>query len=141
MAGKFKIIGSEDRVNATVYSPTDVSHDLPPGLEVYNHNIETGTPQSWFFQNDDFGADQNINASGAGTLTPIHDGGDTAAFTAAAVTGTWDFASTTQANSGTQSIQLGTKNGDIASFTNGSDLTLTDYDTIRGYIYHRTRNC
>lgn len=135
MAGKVRLVGPESGVEAKVHTPSDYGHEGIPGLVVYSHNLETGTPILKFFTDEDGAVDQNINASGAGTLTGIHDGTDSVLWTAAAVSGTWDFASTTQANTGTKSIQLGTKNGDIASFTNGADLTVTDYSDVRGYIY------
>lgn len=135
MAGKFRLTGPESGVEAKIHTPSDRGHQKIPGLVVYSHNLETGTPLLNFFADEEGSVDQNINASGAGTLTGVHNGGDTALFTASAVSGTWDFASTTQANTGTQSIQLGTKNNDIASFTNASDLTVTDYSDLRGFIY------
>lgn len=135
MAGKFRLVGPESGVEAKVHTPTDRGHESIPGLVVYSHNLETGTPLLRFFSDETGNVDQNINASGSGTLTGVYDGGDTTLFTANAEVGTWDFVSTTQANTGTRSVELGTKNGDIASFTNASDLTVTDYSDLRGYIY------
>lgn len=137
MAGRFRLIGPESGVEAKVHTPSDFGHEKIPGLVVYNHSLETGTPLLEFFADETGDVNQNVNASGAGTLTGVHDGGDTSLWTAAAVSGTWDFASTTQANTGTQSVQLGTKNGDIASFTwpTAGDLSVSSYDFFRGFIY------
>jgi len=137
MAGRFRLIGPESGVEAKVHTPTDSGHEEFPGLVVYNHSLETGTPLLEFFADNTGSVDQNINASGAGTLTSVHDGGDTALWTAAAVTGTWDFASATQANGGSASIELGTRNGDTASFTwpTSGDLSLNLYEAFRGFIY------
>lgn len=135
MSAKVRLIGPGSGVEATVHSPTDLGHEQLPGLVVYSHKLETGTPLLRFFADDTGNVDQNVNASGAGTLTGIHNGGDSVLFTANAEVGTWDFASTTQANSGTQSIALGGSSADIASFTNASDLTVTDYSSLRGFIY------
>ena len=55
---------------------------------------------------------------------------------AAATIGTWDFASTTQANSGTQSIEaLNMSDGDIATISKGSDLDFSGYVSITGFVY------
>jgi hypothetical protein len=137
MAGRVRLIGPEDGVEAKVHTPTDAGHTKFPGLVVYNHNIETGIPLLEFFADETGSVDQNINASGAGTLTPVHDGGDTTLWNAVAVSGTWDFASTTQSNTGTSSIELGTRNGDTASFTwpAAGDLSVGVYDAFRGFIY------
>lgn len=135
MAGKVRLIGPDSGVEAKVHTPTDQGHSKIPGLVVYNHTLETGQPLLRFFSDETGNVDQNINASGAGTLTGIYDGGDTSLFTATAEIGTWNLTSTDQANTGTQSVQLGTKNGDTAAFTNASQLTVTDYSGLRGYIY------
>lgn len=137
MAGRFRLIGPEDGVEAKIHTPSEPGHEKIPGLVVYNHNIETGTPLLEFFADETGSVEQNINASGAGTLTGVHNGGDTSLWTAAAVSGTWDFASTTQANSGTHSIELGTRDGDTASFTwpTAGDLSVSAYNSFRGFIY------
>lgn len=136
MAGRFRLIGHEDGSEAKVHTPNDKRHLLTPGLVVYTHPYEIGTPLIQFFQNDSGSPNQNVNASGAGTLETVHNGTDTVHWTASALIGTWDFASTAQANSGTKSIDAtGTRNGDIAAFVKGSDLVVTDYSALRGFIY------
>ena len=136
MAGRFRLIGHEDGAEAKVHTPNDKRHLLTPGLVVYTHPYEIGTPLIEFFQDVDGSPDQNINASGSGTLENVHDGGDNVYWTASALVGSWDFASTAQANTGTRSIDAtSTRNGDVASFTKGSDLVVTDYSTLRGFIY------
>ena len=137
MAGRVRLIGPEDGIEARIHTPTDVGHSKLSGLVVYNHNIETGTPLLEFFADETGSVDQNINASGSGTLTPVHDGGDTSLWNSVAVTGTWDFASTAQSNTGSASIELGTRNGDTASFTWPvvGDLSVGSYEAFRGFIY------
>ena len=137
MAGRVRLIGPEDGIEARIHTPTDAGHSKLSGLVVYNHNIETGTPLLEFFADETGSVDQNINASGSGTLTPVHDGGDTSLWNSVAVTGTWDFASTAQSNTGSASIELGTRNGDTASFTWPvvGDLSVGSYEAFRGFIY------
>lgn len=138
MAGRFRILGHSDNTVATVHTPTDDVHsDIQrSGLVVYTHPLEVGRPLIQFFADDEGKVDQNINASGAGTLTTVHNGTDTVAWTAVASVGTWDFASTAQANTGTKSIDAtNTRNGDLAVITAPSPLNVGDFDTVVGYIY------
>lgn len=135
MAGRVRLIGHGDGVEAAVHSPVDKTHLVKPGLVVYTHSLEVGVPIIKFFTDTDGNVNQNVNATGAGTLTVVHNGTDTVAWTAAATIGTWDFASTAQAHTGTKSIDAtGTRNGDIATFSTTS-LTLTAQESLRGYIY------
>lgn len=135
MSIKVKLVDGNDNVQAGIYTPTSSSHKPMPGLVTYTHPLESGTPVIVPFTNDTYGIEQDIDGSAAGTLTTMHNGTDTVAFTASATVGTWDFASTAQANTGTKSIDAtGTRNGDIATFTN-STLNVGDYDKFRGFIY------
>lgn len=135
MALKVKIVDGYDNVQGKIHTPSQGYYEEMPGQVVYTHPLESGTQILRPFANDTFGLEQAINGSGAGTLTTVHDGGDSSAFTASAVVGTWDFASATQANTGTASIDAtGTRNGDIASFTN-STLNVGDYEAFRGFIF------
>jgi hypothetical protein len=136
MAGRFRLIGQGDGSEAKVHSPNDKRHVAAPGLLVYTHPYEVGTPLIQFFQDPLGNPNQNVNASGAGTLETVHNGGDTVSWTAQATIGVWDFTSTDQANTGASSIDAtNTRNGDIAYFSKGSDLIVTDYSTLRGFIY------
>ena len=137
MAGSFKLIGANDKVVSSVHTPSESGLGNLPGLVAYTHSLETGTPLLEFFADETGSINQNINASGSGTLLTVHDGGDTTLWTANAEAGTWDFASTTQANTGSQSIELGTRNGDTASFTwpSPGDLFIGGFTSLRGYIF------
>lgn len=136
MAGRFRIIGQEDGTEARVHKPNDKRHNLSPGLLVYTHPYEVGDPLIQFFGDDNGNTNQNVNASGAGTLEGVHNGSDSVQWTATALLGSWNFSSTDQAHTGTRSIDAtSTRNGDVASFAKGSDLNVTDYSTLRGYIY------
>jgi len=137
MAGSFKLIGANDKVVSTVHTPSESGLGGLPGLVAYTHSLETGTPLLKFFADETGSINQNINASGAGTLLSVHNGGDSSLWTANSEAGTWDFASTTQANTGTQSIELGSRNGDTASFTwpSPGDLLVGGYSSFRGFIF------
>lgn len=139
MAGKFKIQGDDSRMTAAVHTPSDPAHEPLNGLVVYTYPLEVGVPLTEFFA-DEFGnADQNVDASGAGTLTNIHNGTDTTLWTANAVGGNWNFASNKVAHTGTRSIDAtGILDGDIATFTNASLLNLGDYEAVVGYIFINT---
>lgn len=93
-------------------------------------------PTSLFFSNPTYGVDMNIFAAPSGSAINIHDGEDNSYWTAVSVVGSWDFSSTDQANTGTQSID-GTSetHNSVAEFDRGSDLDLTDYGSLEGYIY------
>ena len=108
-----------------------------PGLEY--------RPASLFLLNEDGSPNINVDASASGTPDPIHNGTDTALWTATAASGTWDFASTTQAQAGTKSIDgTATVNGDQALITRGSTIDSSIYTSVSGYVYltrfNNTRN-
>lgn len=135
MSGKFRLIGSGAEAEASVHTPTSVGSDEISGLVVYNHSLETGVPLFQFFSDESGAVDQNIDASAAGTLTNIHNGTDSVLWTAVAEVGTWDFASTAQANTGTKSIEITSTRDGVASFTNLSPLNVTDYSDLRFFLY------
>jgi len=136
MAGRFRLIGQSDGSEARVYVPKDKAHASKPGLVVYTHPLEVGDPLLIFFNDENGSPDQNVNASGAGTLLGIHNGGDVVQWTPTANIGAWVFNSTDQANTGTRSIDAtNTRNGDLATFDSGLLLNIGDYSAVRGYIY------
>jgi hypothetical protein len=89
------------------------------------------------FFNPTIGINMNVDGSSSPTLTEnVHNGGDNAYWTGSAITGTWDFASTAQAKTGTQSIDAtGTVNNDQARLDKGSTLGLSSYTVVSGWIY------
>ena len=136
MAGRFRLIGQGDGSEARVHVPNDRTHASKPGLVVYTHPLEVGDPLLLFFNDESGNPDQNTNASGAGTLVGIHNGGDAVQWTPTANVGAWVFNSTDQAHTGTRSIDAtGTRNGDLATFDSGLLLNIGDYSAVRGYIY------
>ena len=137
MAVKSKIIGGDTgNLEAHIHESSEAYHGLHPGLFTYTHPVEKRQFDVRFFTNDDFGADLNVAATAPTTTTVVHNGGDTVAFSATNVSGNnYIFNSTDQARTGTASIDAsGTRNGDIASFTN-STLNIADYDSLDGYVY------
>ena len=86
-----------------------------------------------------------VDGSFSGTPELIHNGTDTAEWTASALSGTWDFASTAQAQAGTKSVDAtATVNNDEALFENGTTTNFGSYEGFSGYIYltkyNTTRN-
>ena len=78
----------------------------------------------------------NVNGAASGATEGIHDGTDSALWTASSISGTWDFASTTQAASPTKSIDgTATTNGDQALITRSTPLSAGSYTLLTGEIY------
>lgn len=95
---------------------------------------------SQVFLNETYGVDMNQNAAPSGTPLLIHDGTDTVAWTASAIGGIWDFASTDQAHTGTKSIDATlTIEGDVAQFAKGSTQSLSSYASLSLWIYVEAR--
>lgn len=87
----------------------------------------------------------NVDGSASGATEGIHDGTDTALWTGTALAGTWDFASTTQFNSGAMSVDAtATVDGDQAQFERASSIDSGDFAILNGAIYltkfNATRN-
>jgi len=133
MAAYFKVKGGPNAKEAHV-----ISHEgLNPGLMVYTHPADHYEWGSGLLLNAANGSNLAVNPSGSPTLTLIHNGGDTAAWTAAAVTGGgFDFASTTVAFDGTQSIDATVSaNNDVAGFTAPAPLNPQTFSDLRFYMY------
>lgn len=135
MSAKFRLTGSGTGAEAAVHTPTDYGHEKISGLVVYSHSLETGIPLITFFADEGGSVDQNVNAAAAGTLTGVHNGTDSILWTASAISGTWDFASTVEAHTGTKSIQISTTQNATASFTNAVDLIATSYSDLRFWLF------
>jgi hypothetical protein len=106
------------------------------GLVVSNIPALTYTPKSIFFRDSEGSAALNIDASASGTPDGIHNGVDTVLWTATALSGIWDFESTTVAQQGTKSIDAtATTNGDQALITRSSPIDSDSYNSVSGYIY------
>jgi hypothetical protein len=83
------------------------------------------------FLNPDFGSAFNQSAVFSGTPVVINDGGDTAAWTGAAGAGSWDFADTTNPDTGLACVSItGANNNDNATFTGASSVNGANYVAI-----------
>lgn len=95
--------------------------------------------------NPSFGDNFAQDGSAAGASDLVHDGGDTAAWTASTIAGTWDFADTTDPDEGTQHISItNAANNDEARFDRASTINGSTYNTLRIRVnlvaYDATRN-
>jgi len=121
---------------AGVHKPVNLGFPNPAGIVAYTEPRKQWNPVLRYFQAESGAVDMNVDASGTGTDENVHDGGDTVYWTATALSGTWDFASTTQANGGTQSVDAtATTNNDEAQFEDGTTTDMSSFDSLSGFIY------
>ena len=109
----------------------------PFGIAAYTHPMDHHINNNIIASNDTYGPDLNISISAGGTPLLIHNGGDSSGWSASAISGIWDFVSTTQANTGTQSVDaFATVNGEEALFNGDSGaITFNNYEALSGAIY------
>ena len=134
MAANFQIMGGGNKRVAHVTQ----KHTAPEGLMVYTHPYDEFNYQVEYLTNGQFGREMAQDPTGISiTSTLIHDGTDTAAWTASAVTGGgFTFNSTAQAYAGTRSVDATvSSNNDIASFAAPAPLNPTTFTLFRMYIY------
>lgn len=105
------------------------------GLNVFTAPLSQRTTLFQPALNDTFGNEMAVDASFSGTPDGIHNGTDSIWWTGSALTGVWDFVSTTNPRSGTKCIDAtGTVNSDQALFTRSSTIDLSAYTAITGFI-------
>ena len=106
------------------------------GLSVYTSQLSQRTTLFQPALNDAFGNEMAIDVTFSGTPDGIYDGGDTTLWTPSAISGTWDFVSTTNPHSpSAQCVDAtGTVNGSTALFTRSSSIDLSSYTAITGFI-------
>jgi len=108
------------------------------GLKVYSYD---GSPLRYNYAsllNDTYGAAINQDATTGGTPDQVHDGIDSALWTASFIGGggSWTFNSTAQAHTGSNSVDAtGSNNNSTAQFDKGSNLTIANYVSFTGWIY------
>jgi hypothetical protein len=126
-----------DGCGAGIAAGVHEKKDVPAGLVVHTEPLRDFIGQTKPMLNETTGAvDANIDASFSGTPDGIHDGTDSVLWTGSALTGTWTFDSTSQAQAGTKSVDAtATVNNDEAQFERGSTIVADDYVAITGYIY------
>ena len=84
--------------------------------------------------NDTYGADMNKDGSATGTPENIHDGTDNSYWSATAIAGTWNFASSETAYAGSLSIDAtDTGNGSTAEIS-GATITISDFQSLSGFV-------
>jgi hypothetical protein len=107
------------------------------GLVVYTRDRKTRTLGTAAAFNQTLGINMAVDASFGGTPEGVHNGGDNTYWTATALTGTWDFVSTTNPAAGSACIEKTTTfNGDEALFTDsgGGSINMANYVGITGQI-------
>lgn len=125
--------GCGEGIDAGVHKKNDVPSGIVSYTEPYRDFIAQTKP---LLSETTGGVDANVNASFSGTPDGIHDGTDSALWTGSALTGTWTFDSTAQAQAGTKSVDAtATVNNDEAQFARASAITASDYAAMTGYIY------
>jgi len=126
-----------DNSEARLHKPLNLDFENPSGLVVYSEPRKVFEPQLRFLSADDGSIALNVDVSGAGTPENIHNGGDNSYWTASNLVGSnFDFASTTVANSGSQSIDgTATVNNDAALFSDGTSIDMSDYEALQGAAY------
>lgn len=128
------------RIVGTNTKPAEVrkANDYPAGLFVYTREYRQSlnTFRTAPFINPVNGANMAVDAAIGGTPVGIHNGTDSILWTASALSGVWNFASTAQAHTGTKSIDAtGTLNSNQALIQGGSTVDMTNYAAISGWIY------
>ena len=122
--------------HANIYDPSVDGRTGKPGLQVYTRPREEEIFLTSAFSNETYGRDLNQNIGFTGTPECIHDGTDNAFWTGTALSGIWDFASTTQAHTGTRSVDGTSANKNTqAQFETGSPVDASDYTSLVGWIY------
>ncbi len=107
----------------------------PEGLVVYNEPLRIIESELEPFVNPEVGNALNQNVTFGGTPELIHDGGDTSAWAASAITGVWDFTSTTDPNSGSACIEkVDTSDGDEALFEDPTSTDMSGRTALTGFI-------
>ena len=136
MAVRFNLAGGDSNRIAQIISDRESFRHIPYGLMTHSISYEKEQNAPRFASNPDYGISLAINATNSGAVDGIHDGGDTTLWTASADAGTWDFASTDQAFTGTQSIDAtATANDDVASITRSSAISGSSYNFVTGHIF------
>lgn len=133
MSIRSHITGGSSTLVAQVIQHTD----HPAGLVTYTHPADHYNYNVKFLANPTYGVNMAINPTTSPTILGIHNGTDTALWTATAVTGGgFVFNSTTVAHTGTRSIDCTVAaNNDVASFTTVTPVNPALYESFRGYVY------
>lgn len=105
-------------------------------LVVATRPLKTYSIKVKFASNPNYGYNMNVAGGFGGTPEHVHNGTDNIYWTASSIVGTWVFNSTTQAHTGTKSIDAtSTSNSDIAQIVRGSMISLINRVAITGWLY------
>lgn len=127
---KTRIIGNDEFEAAQVKT---VKGDR--GVVAITKPLLVSVPAGRPFINSTFGAAMNQNVSFGGTPEGIHDGTDSVLWTGAAVSGTWDFADTTDPQAGSKHVSVtNAVNADTATFADGTETDMSGFTAITGQI-------
>lgn len=103
-------------------------------------NVRTvvGTPLGFgsFFVNETFGSQLAAAGDVSGTPEKIHNGTDNVLWTGTALSGMWVFDSTTQAKTGTKSVDAtGALKNRVAQFERSSSFDVVSHISVTGWIW------
>ncbi len=112
----------------------DITPNEKQALIVATRPLKTFEHAIKFFTNPIFGSNANIAVTFGGSPEIIY--AENAEWTSSAISGTWDFASTDFAQAGSVSVDAtATTSNNVSQFDKGSDLDLSNFISITGYIY------
>lgn len=109
------------------------------GLIVATRPLKTYNNIVPFFVNELYGADMNKNALASGTPDNIYkeNAGSPTEWQTSAISGTWDFDYGVIVHAGSKSIDATRTTGNNTSqFQKSSNINLSDYSSISGWIYY-----
>lgn len=140
---KVNLVGDESNKVARLkkqYEPRSaiIDNSLPYGLVSYTQPLIREVNRPAIATDVDGSTAMNINGLlSGGSSDGIHDGGDSALWTASNLTGNeFIFDSTDQARTGTQSIDgTGANNNDAMLLTRSSAVSFSNYVALTGWIY------
>jgi len=116
---------------------SDVDPDGPTGIPTYTERRKDLNSIVIPFLNDLSGADMTVNVAFGGAPELIHNGSDTlGTWSGTVIQGTWVFNSTTQANTGSASIDAtATVTDDEALFASGGLINFDNFTALTGAVY------
>jgi len=111
-------------------------NDRPNGLVVYSEPLTDLPAATVTLLNPTYGRAMNQSVSFGGTPENVHNGGDAVQWTGSALSGTWDFASATQAHGGTASIDAtGANNNSEGQLENSGTIDANAFIALTGWVY------
>jgi len=136
MAVGIQIEGHTKGRSAAVQAGESSARVRPNGVVAYTMPYEKPNYTPIFATAEDGTINLAIDGTAfSASVEGVHDGTDTALWTASATSGTWTFNSSAQAYDGTQSIDgTSTTNGAVARF-DGTTLNPNDYSKFKVHVY------